>query len=124
MSEQQQQSGEPVKRKRGRPRDPGANRRILDAARAVAGELGDPRSARRAHGAGPLGVRVRASRAWGLVRLSAAPWRIRVPSTMQGEFAPMGKYDRHFRGLRPGGLLLLNKARMSIVVQTEGKGEA
>lgn len=38
MSEQQQ-SG-PVKRKRGRPRDPGANRRILDAARAVAGELG------------------------------------------------------------------------------------
>lgn len=39
MSEQQQ-PGEPVKRKRGRPRDPGANRRILDAARAVAGELG------------------------------------------------------------------------------------
>ena len=38
MSEQQQ-SG-PAKRKRGRPRDPGANRRILDAARAVAGELG------------------------------------------------------------------------------------
>src|SRR5690242_3495269 len=36
----QQDSGEPPKRKRGRPRDPGANRRILDAARAVAGELG------------------------------------------------------------------------------------
>jgi AcrR family transcriptional regulator len=30
----------PVKRKRGRPRDPGADRRILDAARAVAAELG------------------------------------------------------------------------------------
>jgi AcrR family transcriptional regulator len=39
--EQHQQNGaEPAKRKRGRPRDPGANRRILDAARAVAGELG------------------------------------------------------------------------------------
>jgi AcrR family transcriptional regulator len=38
--EQQQEGGEPPKRKRGRPRDPGANRRILDAARAVAGELG------------------------------------------------------------------------------------
>ncbi len=37
---QQQEGGEPPKRKRGRPRDPGANRRILDAARAVAGELG------------------------------------------------------------------------------------
>jgi AcrR family transcriptional regulator len=36
----QQDGGEPPKRKRGRPRDPGANRRILDAARAVAGELG------------------------------------------------------------------------------------
>ncbi len=30
----------PVKRKRGRPRDPGADRRILHAARLVAGELG------------------------------------------------------------------------------------
>ncbi len=38
--EQQLDGGEPPKRKRGRPRDPGANRRILDAARAVAGELG------------------------------------------------------------------------------------
>ena len=38
--QQQQEGGEPPKRKRGRPRDPGANRRILDAARAVAGELG------------------------------------------------------------------------------------
>jgi len=37
---QQLDGGEPPKRKRGRPRDPGANRRILDAARAVAGELG------------------------------------------------------------------------------------
>ena len=34
------ESGNPPKRKRGRPRDPGANRRILDAARAVAGEVG------------------------------------------------------------------------------------
>ena len=34
------ETGEPPKRKRGRPRDPGANRRILDAARAVAGEVG------------------------------------------------------------------------------------
>ena len=42
VSHEQQQldGGEPPKRKRGRPRDPGANRRILDAARAVAGELG------------------------------------------------------------------------------------
>ena len=30
----------PVKRKRGRPRDPGADRRILEAARLVAAELG------------------------------------------------------------------------------------
>jgi AcrR family transcriptional regulator len=34
------ETGDPPKRKRGRPRDPGANRRILDAARAVAGEVG------------------------------------------------------------------------------------
>ena len=35
--QQQQDGGEPPKRKRGRPRDPGANRRILDAARAALG---------------------------------------------------------------------------------------
>jgi len=40
QEQHQQDGGEPPKRKRGRPRDPGANRRILDAARAVAGELG------------------------------------------------------------------------------------
>ena len=33
-------SEQPVKRKRGRPRDPGADRRILTAARLVAAELG------------------------------------------------------------------------------------
>lgn len=38
---QQMETNEaPPKRRRGRPRDPGADRRILDAARAVAGELG------------------------------------------------------------------------------------
>ena len=40
QEQQQREGGEQPKRKRGRPRDPGANRRILDAARAVAGELG------------------------------------------------------------------------------------